>query len=137
MLRYLLDTSTLSWVIAPKPSDGVIRRLSRHEGECAIAALVWHELRYGCERLPSGRRKTEIEVFLRNVVHVAFPILPYDEAAAAWHGSERARQERIGKPAPFVDGQIAAVARVNELVLVTANPKDFRGFDDLDVEDWR
>jgi tRNA(fMet)-specific endonuclease VapC len=63
--------------------------------------------------------------------------LPYDESAAAWHGIERARQEQVSRPAPYVDGQIAAVALVNDLILVTANVKDFGGkFSDLDVEDW-
>ncbi len=33
-------------------------------------------------------------------------------------------------------GQIAAVAQVNSLVLVTANPKDFARFKDLRVENW-
>ena len=35
-----------------------------------------------------------------------------------------------------VDGQIAAIARVNELVLVTVNVKDFARFKDVEVENW-
>jgi predicted nucleic acid-binding protein len=34
------------------------------------------------------------------------------------------------------DGQIAAIADVNELTLVTANPRDFRRFEGLKIEDW-
>jgi len=37
---------------------------------------------------------------------------------------------------PYVDGQIAAVASVNALVLVTTNTKDFARFEDLQLEDW-
>jgi hypothetical protein len=37
-------------------------------------------------------------------VRRSFPNLPYDEAAATWHGEERARLEALGKPAPLVDG---------------------------------
>ena len=37
---------------------------------------------------------------------------------------------------PYVDGQIAAIARVNDLILVTGNVKDFTRFKDLAVEDW-
>jgi tRNA(fMet)-specific endonuclease VapC len=69
-------------------------------------------------------------------VQASFPILPYDEAAASWHGSERARLEASGRPAPYVDGQIAAVAHANGLVLVTLNTGDFSRFKDLEVEDW-
>jgi tRNA(fMet)-specific endonuclease VapC len=98
---------------------------------------VWNELVYGCRRLPSGKRRTELEAFVQKVVARSFPILPYDERAATWHGVERARQEQVGRPAPYVHCQIAAVARVNNLILVTANVKDFAGkFSDLDVEDW-
>jgi tRNA(fMet)-specific endonuclease VapC len=67
---------------------------------------------------------------------VAFPILPYDEAAATWHGEERARLEALGTPAPFVDGQIAAIAHVHGLVLVTTNDKDFTRFKVLTIENW-
>ncbi|OFW07357.1 MAG: hypothetical protein A3H96_05110 [Acidobacteria bacterium RIFCSPLOWO2_02_FULL_67_36] len=62
-----------------------------------------------------------IEAYLRDVVRASFPNLPYDEAAATWHGEERARLEALGPPAPFVDGQIAAIAHVQGLMLVTAS----------------
>lgn len=65
------------------------------------------------------------------------PILPYDEAAADWHARERARLVAAGRTPPLLDGQIAAVAAVNDLVLVTSNVRDFRGFDGLRIEDWR
>jgi tRNA(fMet)-specific endonuclease VapC len=134
--RYLLDTGTLSAVIAPKPSRAVIERLALRQEQCAIAAIVWDELTYGCARLPAGRRKQELEAYLNEVVHPSFPILPYDEQAAHWHGIERAHQERAGKPKPYVDGQIAAIARVNELILVTTNVRHFQGFRDVAIEDW-
>ena len=69
-------------------------------------------------------------------MHGSFPILAYDEAAAAWHGEERARLEGLGRPAPFVDGQIAAIAHVHGLVLATTNDKDFGRFRGLTVENW-
>jgi tRNA(fMet)-specific endonuclease VapC len=107
-----------------------------HGAASAIPAPVWHELTYGCGRLAEGKRRAALEAYLQDVVRGSFPILPYDEAAATWHGHERARLEAIGRPPPFLDGQIAAIARVNELVLVTANSKDFARFDELRVEDW-
>jgi tRNA(fMet)-specific endonuclease VapC len=135
-LRYLLDTSTVSAAIAPKPSRTVIRRLEQRGTQCAIAAVVWNELLYGCERLEKGKRKSELEAYLHDVVLTSFPILPYDRSAATWHAIERARQERAGKPGPYVDGQIAAIASVNDLTLVTANIRDFARFKKLTVEDW-
>jgi len=98
--------------------------------------VVWNELTYGCERLESGKRKAELEAYLRDVVLKSFPILPYDQEAATWHALERARQERVGRPGPYVDGQIAAIAYVHDLILVTANLKDFARFKGITLEDW-
>ena len=135
-LRYLLDTSTLSAVIAQKPNANVVRRLTRKEAECAVPAPVWTELVCGYESLPPGKRRKVVEAFLRDVVLELFPVLPYDRDAAAWHGLERARQERSERTATLVSGQIAAIAAVHGLVVVTAHPADFSEFSELSVEDW-
>ena len=67
-------------------------------------------------------------------------------SSVVWHGlcygvssvapEERARLERVGRVMAFGDAQIAAVARVNDLVLVTANRADFEGFAGSRVESW-
>jgi len=135
-LKYLLDTNIVSEPLRPSPSRTVLRRLASHEGETAIASIVWHELQFGCASLPVSRRRDAIERYLEDVVLASFPILDYDRAAAEWHARERVRLEAAGKTPPFVDGQIAAIACVNDLVLVTANKVDFRGFKGLRVEGW-
>jgi len=135
-LRYLLDTGVVSSPVSKTPDADIVRRLDEHGHQCAIAAPVWHELTYGCRRLARGRRRAALETYLHDVIRASFPILPYDEAAAAWHGHERARLEALGRPAPFVDGQIAAIAHVNDLVLVTLNARDFGRFNEIAVEDW-
>ena len=135
-LRYLLDTNIASAPIARQPNANVVRRLRVHGPGCAIPAPVWHELTYGCRRLPAGKRRVVLEDYLEHVIRASFPILPYDEAAATWHGHERARLEALGQAGPYVDGQIAAMAHVHQLILVTANTKDFARFKDVKVEDW-
>lgn len=118
------------------PNPLIVKRLEAEGHQCAIAAPVWHELSYGCRRLPRGRRRAALEAYLQDVVLASFSVLAYDELAALWHGHERARLEGLGRSAPYVDGQIAAIARVNDLVLVTLNAKDFARFKDLEVENW-
>jgi len=135
-VRFLLDTNVVSAPIAKKPNSRIIARLKELADQCAIPAPVWHELTFGCRRLPRGKRRQALEVYLQDVVHASFAILPYDDAAAAWHALERARLERAGRPAPYVDGQIAAIAHLDGLTLVTSNTKDFKHFKDLDVVDW-
>ncbi len=111
-------------------------KIEDHEGELATCAIVWHELRYGADRLPASRKRRAIAAYLEQVVRTALPILPYDEESASWHAHERARLGKRGRPPSAADGQIAAIARVNELVLVTANVRDFRRFEGLTVQDW-
>jgi tRNA(fMet)-specific endonuclease VapC len=65
------------------------------------------------------------------------PILDYDELAAEWHAAERARLVARGETPPFADGQIAAIAQVNDLTLVTFNDVDFRRFDGLRILVWK
>ena len=127
-LRYLLDTGIVSSPVSKVPNRAIVRRLEKHGHECAIAAPVWHELTYGCRRLPSGKRRSALETYLQDVVQATFPILPYDEAAAAWHGHERARLDALGQPAPYVDGQIAAIARINGLTVGHDQHQRFRPF---------
>lgn len=135
-LKYLLDTNVVSEPLRPTPAPGILRGLRRHEGEMAIPSIVWHELQFGCYRLPKSRRRTAIERYLQDVVLATLPILDYDRAAAEWHALERARLVARGKTPPFIDGQIAAIARVNDLALVTANKADFGGFKGLRLTSW-
>ena len=135
-MKYLLDTNVVSEPLRPRPDPQVLRQLKEHEGEIALPSPVWHELNYGRARLPRSRRRRAIERYLSDVLAVSFPILGYDRATAEWHAMERARLAAKGKTPSFVDGQIAAIAFVNDLALVTANRADFRGFKGLRVEGW-
>lgn len=134
--KFLLDTNVVSEPLRPQPSAGVMRHLRDHEGEMAIPALVWHELRFGCARLARSRRRAAIERYLEDVVSASFPVLEYDWRAADWHALERARLVAAGRTPPFVNGQIAAIARINDLILVTSNASDFRQFKGLRVRCW-
>jgi tRNA(fMet)-specific endonuclease VapC len=103
----------------------------------AIPSVVWHELRFGMERLPASRRRMFLERYLKDIVLATMPILEYDHAAAEWHAIERARLVARGQTPPFVDGQIAAIARTRGLTLVTFNDVDFKRFQGIRVVNWR
>jgi tRNA(fMet)-specific endonuclease VapC len=135
-LRYLLDTNVLSEAIKSRPDERTLERLAEHDGECATCAVVWHELSFGATRLAASKKRRAIEAYLEEAVRNTLAILPYDLEAATWHAKERARLSKRGRPPSAADGQIAAIASVNELVVVTANTKDFRRFKDVVVKDW-
>ncbi len=134
--RYLLDANILSAPLKPDRYVSTAERLEAERDEVATASVVIHEIRYGADLLPArSRRRQAILAFLEQKV-AAIPILPYDLRAAVWHAAERARLQKIGCTPPFQDGQIAAIAAVNGLTLVTANRRDFDGFRGLRVETW-
>jgi tRNA(fMet)-specific endonuclease VapC len=134
--RYLLDTNVLSEPIRKKPDATVIAKLREHGGELATSSIVWHEMTFGVQLLKSSRKRSAIERYLREVISTALPILSYDAVAAEWHGEQRARLSKRGLTPAFADGQIAAVAAVHDLILVTDNLRDFEHYSGLRVERW-
>lgn len=134
-LHFLLDTNILSEPLRPIPNSNVIEMLRRHENEIATATVVYHELLFGCYRLPESKKRQTIEKYLQEVVEPNIPLLPYDTNAAKWHATET-RLVTIGKTPSFADGQIAAFAQVNGLIVVTNNVADYADFIELQVENW-
>ncbi len=135
-LRYLLDTNVLSEPVKPRPNSTLVARLQKEQGRLATAAPVWNELVFGVTRLPPSARRHTLEAYIRGVLEPAIPILPYDARAAEWHALERARLASLGRTPAYVDGSIAAVAKTNQLILVTRNVSHYQGFRDLAIEDW-
>ncbi|ERT07571.1 PIN domain protein [Lyngbya aestuarii BL J] len=135
-LRFLLDTNILSEPTRQHPHPIVMAKLQQYEGEIATSTTAWHELLFGCERLVNSQKRRFLERYLNEIVRPNIPILPYDVDAAAWHAVERARLMSIGKTPSFADGQIAAVAKVNGLMIVTNNVSDYDNFSALQIENW-
>ncbi len=135
-MKYLLDTNVLSEPAKPVPDANVLRRWRENADRICTASPVWNELLYGCYRLPESKRRAGFEHYVKEVLAPSLLILPYDAEAADWHAGERARLGAAGNTPPFRDGLIAAVAKTQDLVLVTRNVRDFTGFEGLVVEDW-
>lgn len=134
-LIYLLDTNTISEPLKEIPNQQVIEKIERHDAQIAIAAFVIYELIKGVYQLPDSRKRLKIFDYIESVL-IKFPVLPYTQEAANWHGQEAARLQGIGKSPPFIDAQIAAVAKTNNLILVTRNTADFKHFSDLQLDNW-
>jgi len=90
--------------------------------------------------MDEDRRRSYLLEYLTEVVRPSMPIVPYDAAAARWHGRARALLEKEGLSTSFADGQIAGIAGAEDLTVVTENIFDFQPFADLEagiqVENW-
>jgi tRNA(fMet)-specific endonuclease VapC len=136
MLKYLVDTNVISEMLRPKPNPAILGNFERYQEEIATSAITWHELVFGAKRLDPSRKRSTLEEFLEQVLGPSVPILAYDERAAEWHAAERARLSKLGKTPSFADGQIAAIAFVNDLILVTLNTADYQNFQGIELSDW-
>lgn len=135
-LQFLLDTNILSEPLRPIPNPNVIDLLARYSGLTATATVVLHEMLYGCYRLQSSRKRQLIETYITEEIAAKLPLLSYTTEAAKWHAAERARLVTLGKTPAYADGQIAAIAVTNNLVLVTNNEADYVDFQELKIENW-
>lgn len=124
----------MSELAKPRPSARTLRAFDDNFEDVRIASVVLHEVRYGIERLPDGKRKDVVRAAMDVVVN-GILVLPYDAPAAEWHATERSRLEALGHVPAFADGLIAATAAAHGCTLVTANARDFRSFA-ITIESW-
>jgi len=135
-LIYLLDSEVLSEPTKSVPNVGVLDKLEQFGPSVCTAAVVIHELRFGAASLPEGKQKAALTAYLNGLLAHPIVVLPYDEEAALYHATERARLKGLGYNASFADGQIAAIAKVSGLALATRYPARFQHFQGLRVENW-
>jgi len=131
MVRFLLDTNILSEPLRPQPNLTVIQRLTDQGEELSTASIVYHEMLLAVGACLSRRQQTIIAYLQRKSKQTDF--LPYD-AAANWHAAERAGLVHWANR--YLDGQIAAIAVVNDLILVTNNTSDYADFQNLQLQNW-
>ena len=137
--HYLLDSNIVSEIIRPEPDFNVIKKIAEHNSDCAICAPTLHEMLYGYNKLPEGMNKKYLGKYIFNDVMETFKVKSYSEKASIIHSEIRADAEKIGRPVPFSDSMIAAIALANHMVLVTRNTKHFSAIQevsDLQVENW-
>lgn len=123
---YLADTNILSEATKAAPDRRIVEWLESHESAIRVSALTIGEIHYGIELLADGRKKAGLRRWLR-VLRGTFAgsILPVDDQVALRWAVLKASLDRRGSKMPVVDSLLAATALHHNLVLVTANAKDF------------
>lgn len=131
-VNYLLDTNVLSEFKRPQPDENVIEWARNvDEDRTFVSAVTFGELRRGAALLSQGRRKTELDIWIRHDLRSRFDrhILDVTPAIAETWGELMAEAKMRGFGLHPIDAFIAATARSHDLALVTRNMKDFRNFD--------
>ncbi len=131
MIKYLLDTNIVIYVIKQRPLSA-LEVFNRHRGHMAISAITLAELVHGSEKSQYPARNLNVlEDFCSRLV-----VLPYTPEAAYHYGSIRSALEQAGQPIGVNDLHIAAHARSQGLTLVTNNTREFKRVPGLLIENW-
>jgi predicted nucleic acid-binding protein len=124
---YLIDTNVVSEARKKSANPGVVDFFARvaATGEPVfLSAITLGELRRGLEivrRRGDADQANLLEAWLTTVIEqYAENILPFDADAAQVWG-----RLRVPRPENALDKQIAAIALVNDLTIVTRNTADF------------
>lgn len=131
MLKYLLDTNIVIYVIKRRPIE-VLALFNANAARMAISVITLAELLHGAEKSsqPSANLGV-IEDFCSRL-----EVLPYTPKAAQHYGQIRAELERSGQTIGVNDLHIAAHARSEGLIVVTNNTREFARVPALQIENW-
>lgn len=131
MLRYLLDTNIIIYVMKRRPLE-ILGTFNENSGRIAMSAITLAELQHGAEKSARVHKNLEaIEELCSLLV-----VLPYSAKAAQHYGSIRAELEKTGQSIGVNDVHIAAHARSEGLTVVTNNEREFSRVPGLLVENW-
>ena len=135
----ILDTNVISEA-AKLQMDVRVREwfISQAAGSLYTTAVNLAEVSYGIEKMPDGRRKTEVredmETFFKR--HFQNRILPFDEQVARTYGRILADARARGRSILIADGQIAAIAQSRGLTVATRDTGPFEAAGVPVVNPW-
>jgi len=131
-MKYSLDTNAC--IRAINRRSLAIRRkiLSVPTRDIIVCSIVRGELAYGAAKSQTpGASAAKQQKFLK-----PYATLPFDDQAAQEYGRIRAHLTAAGTPIGAYDMQIAAIAVVHGLIVITHNTKEYNRIPWVEIEDW-
>jgi tRNA(fMet)-specific endonuclease VapC len=131
MLKYLLDTNIVIYVLKRRPKE-VLDIFNANASRMAISSITLSELMYGAEKsLNTDKNLEAVEEFVSHL-----EVLPYDAKASQHYGQIKAALEKKGQIISENDIHIAAHAISHGLILVSNNVREFKRVPNLALENW-
>jgi tRNA(fMet)-specific endonuclease VapC len=132
MPAYLMDTNHASrWMDGAEPILSRVRRSIAHGDTFFLTITVVGELYYAAY----ASQRVDNNLMRLYALRVLAPTLPFGETAAEEYGRIQAELKARGRPIPGTDAQIAAVARLHGLTVLTAD-RHFGFVDRLATANW-
>lgn len=129
---FLLDTNV--WIQFLRNKNAlVVQRIHAHQpSDLRVCSVSAAELYFGCSKSAKPiAHRAKVDAVLAPYI-----CLPFDRVAADEFAQIRQALETLGTPIGPYDMQIAAIARVNGLTLVSHNTSEFSRVPGLVLEDW-
>lgn len=132
MPRFLLDTNVCIEILRGRRESIADNMRRAAFVDLAICSVVWAELLVGAHLSNRGfeKERARLEPFLR------LTQFPFDRPAAEHYAQIRTHLQPLGQLIGERDMQIAAIARSEDLTLVTHNTTEFSRVPSLRIEDW-
>lgn len=133
-MRYLLDTKIISNFTNLAPAQPLVAWLAdQSDDDLFIASLTLAEIRRGVLDKPAGKRRDQLDAWFSGPqgpqALFAGRILAFDDRAGLAWAELMADGKAIGRPRSALDTIIAAIAIVNDCIVVTDNERDFAGIE--------
>ena len=138
-MKALLDTCVISELVSKKPDPKVVEFVDSLDAEDVyLSVITIGEIVKGIEKLPSSKRRSELQAWLNDDLLVRFEgnVVPLDIDIMAEWGRITARLESAGKTMPAIDSLIAATVLERKMTLVTRNVSDFEDTNAEIVNPW-
>ncbi|MBN2093730.1 type II toxin-antitoxin system VapC family toxin [candidate division KSB1 bacterium] len=131
-MKYLIDTNILIYLMNSKSLELQKKFTERSTDDFCVSAITVAELIYG------AKKSKNIEKNLNAVIKILSPftIIDFTSKDAFEYGDIRAKLEMKGKIIGANDLLIAAQAKRQKLVVLTANTKEYERVEGLDLENW-
>ncbi|MCP4702601.1 MAG: type II toxin-antitoxin system VapC family toxin [Gammaproteobacteria bacterium] len=137
MNGHLLDTNILSELTKRSPNANVIAFVSDLQ-DAKLSSITLHELRYGLDLLPAGRRRNALAKTLQSLLaEYRNCIIPVTQAEAESAAILRAQAKQQGRTINLADVLLAGTAKTHRLILATRNVEDFHGVDIDIINPWK
>lgn len=131
MLKYMLDTNIVIYVIKSRPIE-LLDVFNQHAGQTCVSSITLAELLHGVEKSSRPDHNLhQVEDFCSRL-----EVLSYGNKAALHYGNIRADLETKGTPIGVNDLHIAGHARSEGLILVSNNLREFERVAALRVVNW-
>ena len=132
-MKYLLDTNVISEIKKPNYNKNVKEFLDTAIWEeLYLSAITIGEICNGIEKLPAGKKKHELSIWLYTDIPQWFKrrIIAIDTDVVLEWGKLLAR---AGRTLAAADSLIAASAITHHMILVTRNTRDFEGIEGINL----